>query len=97
MTELITIYYPSYITIAKTNVYQRQLKDILPQKEHILKYFLVLCSPVDLLKHNIYALFERLKQYFTCFDCSIFLCALLLPCGRDHPVIQAETDVTFSA
>ena len=55
-------------------------KDILPHNENILKYFLLLCSPVNLLKHNIYALFGRLKQYFTCFDCSIFLCAILLSC-----------------
>ena len=29
------------------------VKDILPQNEHFLKYFLALCSPVNLLKHNI--------------------------------------------
>ena len=39
----------------------------------------------------------RLKQYFTCFDCSIFLCAILLSCGIARPVIQAETGVTASA
>ena len=54
-------------------------------------------SPVNLLKHNIYALFGRLKQYFTCFDCSIFLCAILLSCGIACPTIHAETGVTASA
>ena len=73
------------------------LKDILPQNENFLKYFLALCSPVNLLRHNIYALFGRLKQYFSCFDCSIFLCAILLSCGIACPIINAETDVTASA
>ena len=58
---------------------------------------LVLCSPVHLLKHNICALFGSLKHYFACFDCSIFLCAILLSCGIARPVIQAETGVTASA
>ena len=71
-------------------------KDILPQKEHFLKYFLALCLPVNLLKHNIYALFGCLKQNFTCFDCSIFLCAILLSSGIACPIIQAETGVTAS-
>ena len=60
-------------------------------------YFFVLCSPVNLLKHNIYALLGRLKQYFACFDCSIFLCAILLSCGIARPVTQAEIGVTASA
>ena len=59
--------------------------------------FLALCSPVYLLKHNIYALFGRLKQYFACFDCSIFLSAILLSSGIASPIIQAETGVTASA
>ena len=59
--------------------------------------FLVLYSPVNLLKHNIYTLFERLKPNFACFDCSIVLCAILLSCGIACPVIQAETGVTASA
>ena len=63
----------------------------------IFKVFLVLYSSVNLLKHNNFALFERLKQYFACFDCSIVLCAVLLSCGVARPVIQAETDVTASA
>ena len=29
--------------------------------------FILLCSPVDLLKHKIYALFGRLKQFLSCF------------------------------
>ena len=33
---------------------------------------LLLCSPVYLLKHNIYALFGRLKQFFSCFYGTIF-------------------------
>ena len=66
-------------------------KDILPQNENFLKYFLALCSPVNLLKDNIYALFGRLKQYFACFDCSIFLYAILLSCGIARPIIQADT------
>ena len=70
------------------------LKDILPQKENFLRVFLVLYSPVNLLKHNIYG---RLKQYFTCFDCSIFLCAIPLSCGIACPVIHTETGVTASA
>ena len=73
------------------------LKDILEQNENFLKYFLALCSPVNLLKHNIFELFGRLKQYFAGFDCSIFLWAIPLSCGIAHPVIQAETDVTDSA
>ena len=73
------------------------LKDILPQNEHVLSIFLALCSPVNLLKHNIYPLFGRLKQYFACFDCSIFLCAILLSSGIASPVIQAEAGVTASA
>ena len=59
--------------------------------------FLAFCSPVYLLKHNIYALFGRLKQYFACFDCSIFLCAILLSSGIARPIIQAKTGVTASA
>ena len=70
------------------------VKDILPQNEIFLKYFLALCSPVSSLKHNIYALFGRLKQYFTCFDCSIFLCPILLSSGIACPIIQAEIGVT---
>ena len=52
---------------------------------------------INLLKHNIYALFGRLKQYFACFDCSIFSYAILLSCGIARPIIQAETGVTASA
>ena len=59
--------------------------------------FSVLCSPVNFLKHNICALFGKLKQYFACFDCSIFLCTILLSCGIACPVIQAEAGVTTSA
>ena len=62
-----------------------------------LKYFLVLCSPDNLLKYNIYALFGRLMQYFIYFDCSIFLYVILLSCGIARPVIPAETGVTPSA
>ena len=74
-------------------------QDILPQNENFFKVFLVLYSPVNLLKHNIDALFGRLKQYFTCFDCSIILCicAILLSCGIACPIIYAETGVTASA
>ena len=61
------------------------------------KFFFVLHSPVNLLKHNICASFGRLKQYFACFDCSIFLCAILLSCGIACPVIQAKTGVTASS
>ena len=50
---------------------------------------LALYSPDNLLKHYIYALFGRLKQYFTCFDCSIILCAILLSCGIACPIIHA--------
>ena len=57
---------------------------------------MVLYSPVNLLTHNIYALFERLKQYFTCFDCSIILCAILSSCGIACPITHAETGVTAS-
>ena len=73
------------------------VKDILPQNKKNSKYFLAFCSAVNLLKHNIYALFGRLKQYVTCFDCSIFLCAILLSCAIAHPVSQTEIDVTASA
>ena len=73
-------------------------KDVLPQNKNFLKVFShQLCSPVNLLKHYIYALFQRLKQYFACFDCSIFLYFILLSCGIAHPVIQAETGDTASA
>ena len=75
-----------------------KFKDILPQNENFLKFFLALCSPVKLLKHNICTLFGRIKQYLACLDCSIFLCAMiLLSCGIARPVIQAETGVTASA
>ena len=77
--------------------HQNFFTDIRPQNQTFFKYFLVSCSPVDLLKHNIYALFGRLKQYFACFDCSIFLCVILLSCGIARPVIPAETGVTASA
>ena len=73
------------------------LKDMLPQNKNFFKDFLALCSPVNLLKHNISTLFGRLKQYFPCFDCFIFVCAILLSCGIARPVIQAETGVTASA
>ena len=73
------------------------IKDILPQHEHFLKYFLALCSPVNSLKYNIYALFGRLKQYFACFECSILLCTILLSSGIARPIIQAETGVTASS
>ena len=33
--------------------------------------FILLCSPVYLSKHNNYVLFERLKQFFSCFYHSI--------------------------
>ena len=75
----------------------RLIKDILPQNENFLKYFLVLCSPVNVFKHNFFALFGRLKQYFSWFYCSILLCAILLSCGIARPVIQIETGVTASA
>ena len=71
--------------------------DVLPQNGNFLKHFLVLCSPVNLLKHNIFTLFGRIKQYFSWLYCSIFLCAILLSCGLARPVIQAETCVTTSA
>ena len=57
----------------------------------------MLCSPVNLLKHNNFTLFGRLKQYFACFDSSIVLCVILRSCGIACPVIQAETGVTASA
>ena len=57
----------------------------------------VLASPVNLLKHNIFTLFGRIKQYFSCFYCSILLCSILLSCGIARPVIQVETGVTASA
>ena len=73
------------------------IEHILPQNKNFLKDFLALYSPVNLLKHNICALFGRLKQYFTCFDCSIILCAILLSCGIACPIIHAQTGVTASA
>ena len=71
---------------------------ILPQNKNFM-YFLVLGLhlPVNLLKHNIYALFGKLKQYFTCFECSIFLCAIPFSCGTACPIIHTETGVTASA
>ena len=80
----------------KNMMRDNSVKDILPQNEIFLKYFLVLCSSFNLLKYNICASFGRLKQYFACFDCSIFLCDVLLSCGIAHPVIQTETGVTAS-
>ena len=56
------------------------------------------CSnKMTLNKYNSYTLFGRLKQYFACFGCSIFLCTIPLSCGIARPVIQAETGVTASA
>ena len=46
------------------------IKDILPQNEK--RCFLLLYSPVSQSKHNIYALFGRFKQFFSCFYRSIF-------------------------
>ena len=48
-----------------------KLKDLLPQNKKFLKCFLLLCSPVNLSKHNIYTLFGKLKQFFSCFYHSI--------------------------
>ena len=51
--------------------------------------FLLLCSPVNLSKHNIYALFGRLKQFFSCFYHPIFevtFCYLVELIA--HPCIQ---------
>ena len=42
------------------------VKDILSQNLNFLKYFLVLYPPVNLLKHNIYALFG-IKAVFHLF------------------------------
>ena len=39
----------------------------------------------------------KIKQYFSCFYCSIFLCAILLSSGIARPIIQAETGVSASA
>ena len=58
LNEYVDIYIYLKIYSHKTNIF--------------LVFFLALCSPVNLLKHNIYALLGRLKQYFACFDCSIF-------------------------
>ena len=38
----------------------------------MFKCFSLLCSSVNLSKHNIYALFGRLKQFFSCFSSSIY-------------------------
>ena len=73
------------------------LKIYSHKTQKFFNILLALCSPVNLLKHIIYALYGRLKQYFACFDCSIFLCAILLSCGIALPVIQAEAGVTASA
>ena len=73
------------------------LKRYSHKTKKFLSIFLVLHSPVNLLKHDIYALFGRLKQYFTCFECSIFLCAILFSCGIACPIIHTETGVTASA
>ena len=43
-----------------------------PTTRTILKVFLMLCSAVNLSKHNIHALFGSLKQFFNCFYHSIF-------------------------
>ena len=43
--------------------------DLLPQNKNL---FLLLYSPVNLSKQNIYALFGRLKQFFSCFYHSTF-------------------------
>ena len=73
-----------------------KFKDILLQDILLLlKYILALCSPVHLLKHNIYALFGRLKQYFTCFDCSIIFMRYSVILWKSPPVIQAETGHCF--
>ena len=76
-------------------IQKTELKDILPQNENVLKYFLVLCSPVN-IKTQHFASFGRLKPCFACFD-YYFLCSILLSCGIARQVIQAETGVTASA
>ena len=39
----------------------------------------------------------KIKAVFACFDCSIFLSAILLSSGIARPIIQAETGVTATA
>ena len=82
--------------IYKDGTYKTSLKVYSHKTIIFLKYILVLCSPVNLLKHNIFALFGRLKQYFSWFYCFILLCAILLSCGITRPVIQAGTGVDWS-
>ena len=69
-------------------------KDILPKRNFFKVFFE--CYIHQLTYQNT-ALFGRLKQYFTCFDCSIILCAILLSCGIACPIIHAETGVAASA
>ena len=59
------------ISIIKNIIWRKQLK-IYSHKAKNFKVFLLLCSPVYLSKHNIYALFGRLKQFLSCFYSSIF-------------------------
>ena len=92
---------PFFILLIEDIYITQKTNYLLKIYYHTTKFFktifLGLCSPVSSLKHNIYALFGRLKQYFTCFDCSICLCTILLSSGIARPIIQAETDVTASA
>ena len=80
----------------KTNfIVLNSLQSFLGYTKNIF-IFLVLYSPVNLIKHNIYTLFARVKQYLACFDFSKVLRAFLLSCGIARPVIQTETGVTAS-
>ena len=48
--------------------------------ENFKSVFLLLCLPVfNLSRHNIYSLFGRLKQFFSCFYRSILDTCYLVP------------------
>ena len=55
------------VQISCYNNYLQLLKIYSHKNENFRKYFLVLCSPVTLLKHNIYALFGEIKAVFRLF------------------------------
>ena len=70
------------------------VKDLLPQNK---KYFLVLCSPVNLLKTQHFYTIWKIKAVFLLVLLLHILCSGPLSCGIAQTVIQGETGVTASA
>ena len=56
----------------RTDITNTCHKDMLPQNEKFLKNFFYCYIHQLKSKQNIYALFGRLEQFYSCFYCSIF-------------------------